>query len=143
MTTTPELDALRDVCACLDRAGIACMLTGSLAMSLYVRPRMTRDVDLVVALDAAKVDRLIEALGATYHAEAEAITTAIGSARPWNIIHMPTPVKIDPIPRKDDEYRRTEFERRRKIEFAGVPLWIVNIEDLILSKLEWMRESGS
>ena len=26
---------------------------------------------------------------------------------------------------------------------AGVPLWIVSIEDLILSKLEWMRESGS
>ncbi len=143
MTTTPELDALRDVCARLERASIAYMLTGSLAMSFYVRPRMTRDVDLVVALDAAKVDRLIEALGAAYHADADAIATAIRGARPWNIIHMPTLVKIDLIPRKDDEYRRTEFERRRKIEFAGVPLWIVSIEDLILSKLEWMRESGS
>ena len=35
MTPTPELLALRDVCARLDGAGIAYMLTGSLAMSHY------------------------------------------------------------------------------------------------------------
>jgi len=49
MTPTPELLALRDVCARLDGAGIAYMLTGSLAMSFYARPRMTRDIDLVIA----------------------------------------------------------------------------------------------
>ncbi len=52
MTTTPELLALQDVCRRLDDAGIAYMLTGSLAMSYYARPRMTRDIDLVIALDA-------------------------------------------------------------------------------------------
>ena len=35
MTPTPELLALRDVCARLDGAGIAYMLTGSLAVSYY------------------------------------------------------------------------------------------------------------
>ena len=49
MTTTPELAALQDLCARLESARIAYMLTGSLAMSFYARPRMTRDVDLVVA----------------------------------------------------------------------------------------------
>ena len=52
-------------------------------------------------------------------------------------------VKIDLIPRKDTHYRRAEFERRRQVELAGVHLWIVSIEDLILSKLEWSRESRS
>ena len=47
------------------------------------------------------------------------------------------------IPRKDTPYRRAEFERRRRVELAGVYLWIVSIEDLILSKLEWSRESRS
>jgi len=58
MTPTPELLALRDVCARLDGAGIAYMLTGSLAMSFYARPRMTRDIDLVIALEAAEAERL-------------------------------------------------------------------------------------
>ena len=143
MTPTPELLALRDMCARLDGTGIAYMLTGSLAMSFYARPRMTRDIDLVVALEAAQAEQLIGALGADYHADAGAITAAIRGARPWNIIYLPSVVKIDLIPRKDTAYRRAEFERRRRVELAGVPLWIVRVEDLILSKLEWSRESRS
>lgn len=143
MTLTPELLALRDVCARLDGEGIAYMLTGSLAMSFYARPRMTRDIDLVIALDAEEAQRLIGTLGAEYHADAGAITAAIRGARPWNIVHLPSVVKIDLIPRKDTPYRRAEFERRRRVELAGVRLWIVSVEDLILSKLEWSRESGS
>ena len=143
MPPTPELLALRDVCARLDCAGIAYMLTGSLAMSFYARPRMTRDIDLVVALEAAEAERLTGTLGTDYHADAGAITAAIRGARPWNIIHLPSVVKIDLIPRQDTLYRRAEFERRRRVELAGVPLWIVSVEDLILSKLEWSRESRS
>ena len=143
MAPTPELLALGDICARLDGAGIAYMLTGSLAMSFYARPRMTRDIDLVVALEAAQAKGLVAILGADYHADAGAIAAALGAARPWNIIHLPSVVKIDLIPRKDTAYRRAEFERRLKVELAGVALWIVSVEDLILSKLEWSRESRS
>ena len=143
MTTTPELAALQDLCARLERAGIEYMLTGSLAMSFYARPRMTRDVDLVAALDVGAIDRLCAALGDGYHVDADAIKGAALAGRPWNILHLSSLVKVDLIPRKDTEYRRTEFERRRKIELAGFPLWIVSAEDLILSKLEWARESRS
>jgi predicted nucleotidyltransferase len=143
VTRTPELLALSDVCARLDGMGIAYMLTGSLAMSYYARPRMTRDIDLVVALESADAQRLADALGADYHADAGAIAAAIRDARPWNIVHLPTVVKIDLIPRKDTPYGRAEFERRRRVELAGVSLWIVSVEDLILSKLEWARDSRS
>lgn len=143
MTTTPELLALEDVCGRLDGAGIAYMLTGSLAMSYYARPRMTRDIDLVIALEAADAEQLIRVLGADYHADAGAIGTAIQSERPWNIIHLPSVVKIDLIPRKDTDFRRAEFDRRRQVDLAGVRLWIASIEDLIISKLEWSRESRS
>ena len=143
MHITPELAALQDLCTRLDGTGIGYMLTGSLAMSFYARPRMTRDIDLVVTFELAKVNQFVDALGADFHADAGAITSALGDGRPWNIIHVPSVVKIDLIPRKDTSYRRAEFERRRRVELAGVPLWIVSIEDLILSKLEWSRESRS
>lgn len=143
MPVTPELAALQDVCARLDSAGIAYMLTGSLAMSFYARPRMTRDVDLVVALDPGAIARLTAALGADYHADADAIGRAVLEARPWNVLHMPSLVKIDLIPRKDLPYRRMEFDRRRQVRLAGIALWIVSVEDLILSKLEWARDSRS
>lgn len=143
MTTTPELSALQDLCTRLDGAGIAYMLTGSLAMTLYARPRMTRDIDLVVALDPAAAHTLTDALGADYYADKDAIAEGFRQLRPCNVIHLLTVVKIDIIPRKPGEYRRTEFERRRKVDFPGIELWIASREDLILSKLEWARESGS
>lgn len=58
---TAELDVLRDAVARLDRAGVRYMLTGSIALSYYAEPRMTRDIDLVVELEARDAK-----LGETY-----------------------------------------------------------------------------
>ena len=143
MTTTPELLAFQDICRRLDDTGIAYMLTGSLAMSYCARPRLTRAIDLVIALDAAGVGHWAGTLGDDYHADTTAIALAMTSARPWNIIHLPSTVKIDLIPRKDTDYRRTEFARRQRVELAGVAWWIVAIGDLVLAKLEWSRVSRS
>ena len=140
---TPELSALQDLCARLDGANIEYMLTGSLAASYYARPRMTRDIDIVVALQTAAAPRLAGILGEGYHADAGLIADGFRLGRPSNVVHMPTLVKIDLIPRKGGDYRLLEFQRRRKVDFAGIPLWIVCPEDLVLSKLEWARESRS
>ena len=54
-----ELDIVRDVSQRLDGAGLAYMLTGSMAMNYYAQPRMTRDIDLVIALAARDVDTIV------------------------------------------------------------------------------------
>jgi hypothetical protein len=46
---TEELQILRDIVGRLDEAGIAYMLTGSVALTCYAQPRMTRDIVLVGA----------------------------------------------------------------------------------------------
>lgn len=43
-----QLEFLKDIARRLDSARIPYMVTGSLALVLYARPRMTRDVDLVI-----------------------------------------------------------------------------------------------
>ena len=52
-------------------------------------------------------------------------------------------VKVDVIVRKDTEYRRTEFARRRRAVVEGDVFFIVAPEDLIISKLDWARDSRS
>lgn len=54
-----ELDILRDVSERLESAGIEYMLTGSVAMNYYAQPRMTRDIDLVVALDDVRKEIIV------------------------------------------------------------------------------------
>lgn len=54
-----EVDIIRDVSKKLETAGIAFMLTGSLAMNYYAQPRMTRDIDLVMELGAQDADVIV------------------------------------------------------------------------------------
>lgn len=140
---TEQLEVLKDIVWRLDEAGIPSMVSGSVAMNYYALPRMTRDIDLVVQLrqgDVAKLERL---LGDEYYFSPEAATAALARRAMFNLIHQGFMVKVDCIVRKDTEYRRLEFSRRRRVEVLGVPFHIVTPEDLILSKLDWARDGRS
>ncbi|PYM16184.1 MAG: hypothetical protein DMD81_13190 [Candidatus Rokuibacteriota bacterium] len=52
-------------------------------------------------------------------------------------------MKVDFVVRKDTEYRRTEFARRRRVALEGHSFFVVAPEDLIISKLDWARDSRS
>jgi len=137
------LEVLVLVGARLERAGIPYMLSGSTAMNFYARPRMTRDVDIVVELGAADIPRLLGLFGDDFSVDEEEIREALTHQSFFNLIHFDTVVKVDCVIRKRTPYRAEEFGRRRSIEVQGQRLWIVSPEDLILSKLYWSRESLS
>jgi hypothetical protein len=140
---TDELDVLRIVTERLDAAGIPYMLTGSMAGNYYAVPRMTRDIDLVVELSAPDAERVCALFEADFYLEPEAVRDAIADRGAFNLIHEDRVVKVDCLVRKDTEYRREEFRRRRPVAVEGMRLHIVTPEDLIISKLEWARDSRS
>ena len=140
---TAELDVLRDVSGRLQGAGIPYMLTGSLAMSYYAEPRMTRDIDLVVELGRRDVERVVSLFAPDYYLSAEAVSEAIRNASMFNLVHVESVVKVDLVIRKDSAYRKHEFTRRREIEVDGFKTWVASREDLILSKLHWAKDSRS
>lgn len=127
----------------LARAGIEYMVTGSIAMNHYAVPRMTRDIDLVVDLSTADADRVCDLFEDDFYVDREAVRHAVETRAVFNMIHTALVVKVDVVVRKETEYRRTEFARRRRVTVEGEELYVVAPEDLILSKLEWARESRS
>ena len=130
-----ELDVLRDVSMRLESAGIAFMLTGSVAMNYYAQPRMTRDIDLVIALDEAQAKTIAHLFAEDYYVDSQAISRAIAQRSIFNLIHNETIIKVDCIVLKEDAYRQEEFTRRQQIMLGDFQTWIVSLEDLILSKL--------
>lgn len=138
-----ELDLVRDVSQRLEQAGLEYMLTGSMAMNYYAQPRMTRDIDLVVALVAADADTVVRTFAGDYYVSPEAVADSIAHQSLFNLIHEESVIKVDCIVRKDSPYRQVEFERRQRIHIADFSTWIVSKEDLIISKLEWARDSES
>jgi hypothetical protein len=138
-----ELDVLGLVSERLSSRGLSFMLTGSFALAYYATPRMTRDLDIVVAMAEADVQPLVTALAADFYIDADAARTAVQCERLFNLMHLESGIKVDLIVRKSSEYRQVEFARRQAVTVAGVRTWIVSREDLILSKLAWALESES
>jgi hypothetical protein len=138
-----ELEVLKLMAARLDSAGIAYMLSGSMAMNYYAQPRMTRDLDLVVELATADAGRVTTLFAADFYCDQDAIRDAITRQGMFNLIHTERVVKVDCIVRKDTPYRRTEFARRRAVPLNDSTIWVVSAEDLLLSKLFWAKDSHS
>ena len=138
-----ELDILRDVTRKFDQLNIQYMLTGSLAMSYYSQPRMTRDIDLVVNISQTSIKKMETLFVADYYISIDSVIKAIDNEFMFNLIHTESSIKVDCIVRKKEEYRLTEFERRQKIRLTDFDIYIVSKEDLIISKLIWFKDSNS
>ena len=138
-----ELDIVRDVSARLERGGLAYMLTGSMAMNYYAQPRMTRDIDLVVALTPQDTDTVVRLFTPDYYVSRDAVSSSIAHESLFNLIHQESVIKVDCIVRKNTPYRLAEFERRQRITIEDFSTWIASKEDLIISKLWWAKDSHS
>lgn len=138
-----ELDIVRDVSRRLEQGGLAYMLTGSMAMNYYAQPRMTRDIDLVVALAPQDTDTVVRLFAPDYYVSREAVSSSIAHESLFNLIHQESVIKVDCIIRKCTPYRLAEFERRQRIAIEDFSTWIASKEDLILSKLWWAKDSHS
>ncbi len=119
------------------------MLTGSMAMNYYAQPRMTRDIDVVIAISPDDVGRVAALFRPDYYVSEENIRESIAHESIFNLIHQESVIKVDCIIRKNSEYRRMEFGRRQKISVLDFITFIVSKEDLIISKLSWAKESNS
>src|SRR5271155_3603047 len=107
-----EIEVLRDISSRFESAGIAYMLTGSMAMNYYAQPRMTRDIDIVVALQPADAMRVVQLFSPDYYVSREAVESSIARQSLFNLIHNESVIKVDCIVRKQSEYRLAEFNRR-------------------------------
>jgi hypothetical protein len=127
----------------LERAHIPYMMTGSVALAFYSVPRMTRDVDIVIECDLKSLDVLVALFSTDCYIDRGEAEIALREHSMFNIIHNEWLIKADLIPRKEGDFRLSEFSRRRRVTLDDTTAWVVAPEDLILSKLDWSRDSRS
>lgn len=142
----PELFVL--FTAPFEDMGLAYMVTGSVASIVYGEPRLTHDIDLVLALNAEDASRLPEAfpLESFYCPPVEVLE--VEARRPqrghFNLIHHETGYKADVYVKGSDPLHAWAFERRQRIDLGeGASLWVAPPEYVIVRKLEYYREGRS
>jgi len=143
----PEPDLFLAFIEPLNRAAIPYMVTGSVAAIVYGEPRLTHDVDLVVAFDARAIDSFVAIFPPEKFYCPPQATICAEVARPtgghFNLIHHGTGFKADIYPVGQDSLHQWAMERRHATESGGHRVWVAPAEYVILRKLEYFQEGGS
>src|SRR5262245_54377315 len=98
-----ELEVLKIVNERMEATQLPFMLTGSFAMAYSSKPRMTRDLDIVVSLGEDDVNSLVAALSPDFYIDVDSVRSAVASQRLFNLMHLATSMKVDLIVRKSSE----------------------------------------
>ena len=134
----PGASVEREALATLDSLGLPWYLTGSWALAAYAEPRMTRDVDVVVAASPADYEtRIRPAFESDF-----LVNDPIDLGGRWigGIIHRREIVRIDLIFGRSDAWSARAMERRRSMDQPVLGrVWTISPEDLVLAKLEWSQ----
>ena len=128
------------------RLGLPYMITGGAAAIVYGQPRLTNDLDLVVAMRPADAQRVADALAAedTYVPpyevlEVEAARSVHGH---FNVIHGPTSLRADVYLAGEDPLHSWGLASRRALTIDGLAVWIAPPEYVIVRKLQYALQGG-
>lgn len=141
-----EKEVFLKMITALEKLGIPYMITGGVASILYGEPRLTNDIDVVVALKISDVPLLRNIFPSDefYVPLEETIYEEIKRRGQFNIIHIPTAIKMDCIILKDSDFELEQFNRRQRIPFSkGYDAFISSPESVILNKMLFYKEGKS
>ncbi len=131
----------------LNQAGLAYMITGSVAGMLFGEPRLTHDIDMVLKLSLADAGRLAEAfpLELFYVPPIESLKLEIRRLNRghFNLIHHETGFRADVYLEGRDPLHLWAMERRRCIQTERGDFWVAPPEYVIIRKIEFFLEGRS
>jgi hypothetical protein len=131
----------------LRELGIRYMVSGSVASSIYGVPRLTLDVDLVIALLRSQIPRLTAAFPPPEFYcppdEVIVVEAARDHGGSFNILHLPSNFKADFFLAGRDPINIWGFAKCRTTDLEGEQLVVAPPELVIVRKLESYRNGGS
>lgn len=140
---TSQNDFLKKLIKVLNDCSIPYMLSGSFGSSFHGQPRATNDADIIIAPVEEQLMSFVKSLGDDYYVNPDAARDAFRNNSMFNVIDIQNSWKADFIIRKDRAFSREEFRRRRNVKLMGLDICVISPEDVILSKLEWAKNSES
>ena len=91
-------------------------------------------------LEAKNLDLFVNSFKDGFYCDRDAVKEALeGPIKMFNIIDNETNYKADFVVLKDDPFRQEEFKRRLKVAYFGKTVYVVSPEDLLISKLIWIK----
>lgn len=136
---------LKEITSLLHKANIPYMVTGALSVIFYGRPRASHDIDFVIEAKEKDIPKIIKAFSSLpfneFLLQEEAIKDAVMYKSAFNVLHLPTVLKLDFFLLQDDTFDKSRFKRKKTIQIFGQTMTFASPEDTILIKLLWYKDT--
>lgn len=135
---------LIEIASFLDKHAIPYMITGALSVVFYGRPRASHDIDFIVEIKKEEVKKVIEAfksLPTVYSVQPETIEEAVEKKNMFNVIYLPSYLKLDFWLLTNEEFDQQRFKRRITVDLLDHKMTLTTPEDTIIQKLLWYKEA--
>lgn len=156
MSYTGQVNPYRELFQAMNEAGIRYLVVGGMAVNLHGYSRFTGDLDVLVALDTANLERiavLMEKSGFTQRLPIDVrLLSDEEQVRKWlkekgmtaySFIHPKMPqISVDILAGESLEFDTYE-KRKVVIEAWKVPIPVVSVDDLIGMKRKANREKDA
>lgn len=138
-------ELMPNVAAVCERLGIPYRVVGSMASSLYGEPRATNDIDMLLQLDASRVEAFCSGFPSPdFYCSLDTARDAVRTRFQFNILHLASGLKVDIIIASDSEFDRAQFVRGGPLRVDDAhQVSVASPEDVIIKKLEYFKLGGS
>ena len=131
----------------MESAGVEYMITGGVASVICGDPRFTRDVDVVLVLNASDMGPFISSFDAASFDVPPVEVLEEEVRRPegghFNVIHHDTALRADVYLAGEVPLHRWALDRVLRLPVGSQTISVAPIEYVIVRKLEYFRDSGS
>jgi hypothetical protein len=123
----------------LNAETIPYLLAGSFSSNYYGIPRSTLDADFVIELQERSVMSLQKHLPASFRIDPQVEFETITMTR-RNLLRVAgTSFKVELFRLSDDPHDQERFRRRQCVPLFGREVFLPTAEDVIVTKLRWLR----
>ncbi|WP_083233774.1 hypothetical protein [Planctopirus hydrillae] len=136
---------LQKTANCFERLGVPYRVVGSMASMAYSEARLTNDIDFLVDLQESHIAELDQEFPSPdFYLSTTAAAEAIRTRHQFNIIHVPSGLKLDIIQRKETPFSQLDISLGQRLSNPGFyDAWFGSPENIILMKLRYYQEGGS
>ena len=132
-------EAALPVAKALEEEAIPYIIVGGYSSNTYGIPRATKDVDVVVAIAAARLTDLLYRLGGAGQRESQ-LSFETNRSTTREIFELKgTPLMVELFSLSQDEHDQARFHRRKRRDMSGFPVWMPTAGDVVVLKLRWAR----
>ncbi len=132
-------DATLAVIDAMMSLAIPYVLVGSYASNVYGVDRATQDADFVVELGNASLGELFRRLRPKIRFDPQMGFETVTMTRKHVAEVVDSEFKIELFQLSEDPHDRERFRRRQEVEMRGRRVFILSVEDVLITKLRWAR----